>query len=137
MRGRWHVCSGLSIIIIAERKWIRHNSNWSYGIIAKCGYQTHSLGMAMYLDRHLEAELIIRRYLDKIMFRTATYPEISLIKNMLHPNRHKRLSAHGAKTTLSNIKSSGQCQWSSLYAPIGIVSNFLSFSKWCPGSHYN
>ncbi len=130
---------GLIFLIIAERKWVRYGigSQWCYGIMAVRHTQTHALGSAMNLDLHFGSRFVQQQYIETLMFVTATWAEIAIIKDMLHPNRSRRLSAEDALTRIRQIVHRGQSLQSRLYSPIGQAANVLSLSHWWPGLHYN
>ena len=99
---------GLIFLIVAERKWVRYGvDQWCYGTMVARGGSSHALGSAMNLDMHFGSCYVFERYVENLMFTTATGPEIALIKLMLHPDRTKRPSAQETLTRLHNIKSKG------------------------------
>ena len=130
---------GLIFLIIAERKWVRYGmgAQWCYGIMALRHTQPHALASAMNFDLHLGSHYVQQKYVETLMFVTATAAEIVLIKDMLHPDRSRRISANDALTRIRQIEHRGQSFDSWLYSPIGQAANALSLSHWWPGSHYN
>ena len=130
---------GLIFLIIAERKWVRDDNSWYYGILAVAHYQTCALGRAMLQNLHHGhgPDRVYQQYVESLMFTTATAPEIALIKSMLHPSYTRRPTACDAKNRVREIKEEGQSLASILYSPLGSVCNSIGLSHWWPGSHYN
>ena len=118
---------GLIFVIIAERKWFWGGNDWFYGIRTS---DQRYLGIAMCS----ESEKNSQAYIDGIRFTTTTYPEIHLIKSMLHPTPAKRLTASDAKTQLLEIKRSGLSYSSTLYwISLGYITNYVRYSRYIGG----
>lgn len=130
---------GLIFLVIAERKWFYcgPQGSWAYGIMVQHNGQPQTLGMAMFLNAHLKSEEVICCFLKTLMFTTATYSEIELINQMLHPDFHKRLSAKQVQDNIQRIQKASLSNASWLYVPLGYLSNLISFSHFCPGPHNN
>ena len=128
---------GLIFIIIAERKRVgSFGSQWCYGVVVQHNNEQQPLGYAMFLDQQ-SPDRVHQLYTNNIMFTTATYPEIDLIKQMLYPDHRHRPSADDEKASLQKVKRKNQSFWSVLYTPLGYFSNSIRLSHWCPGSHAN
>lgn len=116
----------LIFILIAERKWVYSSGRYFYAVMVRHNNTTTTLGHAMYLRSHMRTQ-DVQLLTDSITFNTATYDEISLIKRMLHPSYHSRLSASDVLTELQRLKRAGESNASGYYAfLIGNPINRLS-----------
>ena len=129
---------GLIFLIVAERKWVRIEFGpWSYGAMVNREGTYYALGYAMNRDIHRGSDYVFQHYVEDLMFTTATWPEINLIKHLLHPDRSQRPSAYRALDLLCKIENDGLSLKSHLFTPLGYVANYLSVSHWWPGSNCN